>query len=62
MPVTYAVDDMKVTAFWDVEPCSLVEVTGRPDDGGCKYLWKGDILPREYAEQCPRNLTSWSSG
>jgi hypothetical protein len=38
MPVTYAVDDMKVTAFWDVEPCSVVEVTGRPDDGGCKYL------------------------
>jgi hypothetical protein len=40
---------LKMTVFWDVAPCSLVE-TGRhfscPDDGGSKYLWNiGQFLP-----------------
>jgi hypothetical protein len=41
---------MKITAFWNVAPCSLAEVTDvlevlaasiilhRPDDGGSKHL------------------------
>jgi hypothetical protein len=48
----------KMTVFWDVSPCSLVEVYlslrgsnylhHRPDDGGSKHLWNvsiGLLLP-----------------
>jgi hypothetical protein len=32
--------------FWDVAPCSHVEVD-RPDDGGSKHLWNVDQLQRD---------------
>jgi hypothetical protein len=59
-----------MTVFWDIAPCSLVEVYGwfggayclhhqvyhRPDDGGNKHLWNvGKLLP-DYTVQHPRRV------
>jgi hypothetical protein len=60
---------MKMTVFWDVAPCSLVEVDWllrgsfdlhhyRPDDGGSKLLWNvGHLLP-DFTVQHPRRQSS----
>lgn len=29
---------VKMTAFWDIAPCSFIQVDRRPDDGGGKHL------------------------
>jgi hypothetical protein len=42
---------MKMTAFWDIVPCSLVEVDRRfrgPDDGGSTNLWNVGLFQRYY--------------
>jgi hypothetical protein len=59
-----AAASMKMTVFWDVAPCSLVEVYRRfrgtfflhhqsdqPDDGGSKYLWNVGKLLADYTAQ-----------
>jgi hypothetical protein len=59
---------MKMNAFWDTVPCSLVEVYRRfrgayylhhrPDDRRNKHLWKvGKILP-DYTARHPRRHSS----
>jgi hypothetical protein len=52
--------DIKMTVFWDVAPCSLVEVCRRfrgscslhrPDNGGTTHIWNdGKLLP-DYTPQ-----------
>jgi hypothetical protein len=52
---------LKMTAFWDIAPCSLVEVDrsfgaaccgdGRPDDGFKKHLRNVGQLLRDYTAQ-----------
>jgi hypothetical protein len=40
-------------AFWDIEPCSLVEVNLRPNrlvDGGYKHLYNVDQLLRDHTD------------
>jgi hypothetical protein len=58
---------IKLTAFWDVAPCNLVEVCRRfrdrcclhrPDDGGSKYLWNVDKLLPDYTVLQPRRQQS----
>jgi hypothetical protein len=44
---------MKLTAFWDIAPCSH-----RPDDGGSKHLRNVDQLLRNYTAQQPRRQSS----
>jgi hypothetical protein len=57
---------MKMTAFWDIALCSLVEVDRRfrgaywlhphiIDDGGSKRLWNVGQILLEYTAQHPRN-------
>jgi hypothetical protein len=62
---------MKIIVFWDVAPCSLIEVYQRfrgtycihhhsPDDGGSKHLRNvGKFLP-DYTAQHPRRQPSSS--
>jgi hypothetical protein len=57
---------LKMTVFWVVGPCSLVEVyrrfkgacclyhQGDPDNGGCKHLWIVAKLLLDYTAQQPR--------
>jgi hypothetical protein len=55
-----------MAVFWDVAPCSLVEIyrrfrgsccDDRPDDGGSKHLWSvGKLLP-DYTTQQHRRQT-----
>jgi hypothetical protein len=58
---------VRMTVFWDVAPCSLVEVYRRfrnacylhhqddPDDWGSKYLWNvAEFLP-DYTVQHPED-------
>jgi hypothetical protein len=57
---------MKMTLFWDVAPCSLVEIYRRfrraycprnlPDDRGSKHFWNVGQFLRDYAAQHPRSL------
>jgi hypothetical protein len=60
---------MKTTAFWDIAPCSLVEVDRRfrgaycllhhgDEDGGSTHLWNVDLLQRDYKALYPRRLSS----
>jgi hypothetical protein len=53
---------MKTTAFWDIAPCSLVEVArhqrSRPDDGGSTHLKNIGQLLRDFTAQYPRRLSS----
>jgi hypothetical protein len=35
---------MKMTVFWDIAPCNMVEVYRCSDDGGSKHLWNGKLL------------------
>jgi hypothetical protein len=57
----------KTTVFWDVAPCSLIEVyrrfrgaycllMHRPDDGGSMHLWNVLQLLRDYTAQYPKRL------
>jgi hypothetical protein len=55
---------LKMSVFWDVAPCSLVEIdvldllTHRPYRGS-KHLWNiGQFLP-DYTVQHPRRQSSW---
>jgi hypothetical protein len=59
---------VKLTAFWDVAPCTVVEANRRssgayslrrPDDGRIIYLWKFSLLLRDYTAQYLKGL--WSS-
>jgi hypothetical protein len=60
----------KMTAFWGVALCNLVEVyrrfrgaccLHRPVDGGSKYLWNvGNLLPDYTAQQPRKQLSSYS--
>jgi hypothetical protein len=58
---------MKMTVFWDVVPCSLVEIhrcfrgayclhhqNDRPHDGGSKHFWNVFQFLRDYTVQHPR--------
>jgi hypothetical protein len=67
-PCCKQVHILKMTVFWDVAPCSLVEfyrrfrgaccLQYRPDDGGSKHIWNvGKRLP-DYAAQQPRRQPS----
>jgi hypothetical protein len=58
---------LKMTAFWDVASCSLVDVDGRfrgaycrqhQRDDGSTHLWNVGLLPRDYTVIHPRNLSS----
>jgi hypothetical protein len=59
---------MKMTAFWDIAPCNLVELDRRfrdvcylhqgLDDGSGTHLWNVGILQREYTVSYPRKLLS----
>jgi hypothetical protein len=50
---------MKMTAFWDIAPCSFVKVgrrfrgDDRPVNGGSKHLSNVGKLLRHYTEQYP---------
>jgi hypothetical protein len=56
---------MKLTAFWSIAPCGLVEIDRRFRDayclrhqgyhGGSKHLWNVGLLQRDYTSQYPRN-------
>jgi hypothetical protein len=49
----------KMTAFWDVSPCSLMEVDRhftRPDDGDNANLRNFGLLPRDCTALHPRKL------
>jgi hypothetical protein len=57
----------KITAFWDMTPCSLVKVDQhfrgacrlhRPDDGGNMHLWNVSLLVRDYKAPYFRSLSS----
>jgi hypothetical protein len=54
----------KMTAFWDIAPCSLVDVDRRfraihrPDNGGITHLWKFGLLQRNYTALNSRRLSS----
>jgi hypothetical protein len=64
--------NMKMTVFWDVAPCCLLEVYRRlrgvcclhhqgdhfPDDRGSKHLWNVDKRLPDYTEQHPRRQSS----
>jgi hypothetical protein len=67
---------MKITVFWDVASCSLVEIDRRfidaychlnqghdhPDDGGIKNLWNvGQFLPHNMTQRLKRQPYSYSS-
>jgi hypothetical protein len=60
--------DFKMTVFWDIAPCNLVEVDRRfrgaywlhhhlPDDGGSTHLWNVGLL-LDYTALYPRRLSS----
>jgi hypothetical protein len=55
---------LKMTVFWVVAPCSLVEVyqrTHRPDDGGSKDLWNvGKLLTHRPDDGGSKDL--WNVG
>jgi hypothetical protein len=46
---------MKMTAFWDIAPCS-------PDDGGTTHLWNVRLLQRHYTALYPRRMSSLVGG
>jgi hypothetical protein len=48
-----------MTVFWDVAPCSLVEVYRR--FRGSKHLWNVDKHLRDYTAQHPRRQSPWYS-
>jgi hypothetical protein len=61
----------KMTVFWDVAPCSLVEIERRfrgaycllhqahhPDNGGSKHLLNVGQFPRDYTVQHSRTQSS----
>jgi hypothetical protein len=63
-----AVFDFKMTVFWYIAPCNLVEVDRRfrganwlhhhlPDDGGSTHLWNVGLL-LDYTALYPRRLSS----
>jgi hypothetical protein len=43
---------MKMTVFWDVSPCSLVE---RLKDGGSKHLWNAGKLYQTTRRNIPQD-------
>jgi hypothetical protein len=45
---------VKVGAFWDTAPCSLVI----PDDAGSTNLWNVGLFQRNYTALYPRRLSS----
>jgi hypothetical protein len=58
-----------MTTFWDMAPCSLVEVDRRfrneyclhhhpPDYAGSTHLWNVRLRQRHYTVLCPRKLSS----
>jgi hypothetical protein len=47
---------MKIVAFWDMTPWSLVEVY--PDDGSSTHLWNVGLLLRDYMALYPTRLSS----
>jgi hypothetical protein len=47
---------IKITAFWDIAPCNLVEVVNRSDDGGSTLLSKVGLLQGDYTAVCPKRL------
>jgi hypothetical protein len=51
---------MKVTLFWDIAQCSLVEVDRRHQavDGGSTYLRNVGLLQRDYIAPYPRRVLS----
>jgi hypothetical protein len=62
---------MKIRAFWDISPCSLVGVDRRfrgmyclhhhhqsDDDGGSTHLWNVGLLQWDYTAVYPRRLQS----
>jgi hypothetical protein len=46
---------VKVTAFWDIAPCSLVH---RPNNVGSTNFWNVGVLQRDYTSLYPRRLPS----
>jgi hypothetical protein len=48
---------MKIAAFWDMAPCSLVEA-GRRFGGAYVLHHKGDGLPRYYCQYCEQYTVS----
>jgi hypothetical protein len=45
---------MKTAVFWDVAPCSLVDIDLHIDAGGSKLLWNVRQYLPNYAAQHPR--------
>jgi hypothetical protein len=56
--------NVNVVAFWDIAPCSLVEVDRRfskyPNDGGTEHLRNVGLLHRDYTAVYPIRLSSFS--
>jgi hypothetical protein len=58
---------LKMTAFRDIQPCTLVDVDPRfggayylhhrPDDGGSMNLWNFGVLQRDYTALYPSKLS-----
>jgi hypothetical protein len=61
---------IKMAAFWDNAPCSLVETDtfqslhhqdNTPDDGWSNHPRNVGLLLRDYAKRYPRRLSNWWS-
>jgi hypothetical protein len=61
---------MKITAFWNKAPCSLVEegrryvgahCLHRPDDAGSAHIWNVGPFQRDYTALYSRRLSSLHS-
>lgn len=46
---------MKMTVLWDIPQCSVIR-TGRPDDGGNRYMSNVGQLLQDYTAQNLRRL------
>jgi len=59
---------LQMTVFWDIVPCSVVEMDlcskrvycliHRPDDGGSTQLSKASLLVRDYTALYPTMMSS----
>jgi hypothetical protein len=50
------VANMKMTVFWDIAPCSVLEVY-HPDNGGSKHLWNISKLLPDYITSQKTQIT-----